>query len=259
MDQNSSSGSGADKRNWRERLGIGGKDMPKISDEFKAAAPAPALKVPQPVAKPAPMAPRATPGKYAAAPSSEALAEKLRSQRVAAEKLAEQRVSVARERAEAKVAPEAAAPVLEPSLQARPEARAEPTRPKFSFADEEPVKAESMPQHEPPPRSRTISAPPIPPPLVPPRPALGGDRLPPPARLPTSRPATIPAAGAERLSTGRSGRRAIAAAVQGRGIAAALVFAGRRSFRLWRPAIWRRTPRSGNLPARRGGGGRPCR
>jgi hypothetical protein len=52
MDQNSSSGSGADKRNWRERLGIGGKDMPKISDEFKAAAPAPSLKVPQPVKPP---------------------------------------------------------------------------------------------------------------------------------------------------------------------------------------------------------------
>ena len=39
MDQNSSNGSGADKRNWRERLGIGGKDMPKISDEFKTAPP----------------------------------------------------------------------------------------------------------------------------------------------------------------------------------------------------------------------------
>lgn len=194
MDQNSSSGSGADKRNWRERLGIGGKDMPKISDEFKAAAPAPSLKVPQPVAKPAPMAPRATAGKYAAAPGSESLAEKLRSQRAAAEKLAEQRVSVARDQVEAKAAPEAA-PVLEPSYQARPETRAEPARPKFTFADEESVaaKAESMPQRglpPPQPKPRTISAPPIPPPLVPPRPALGGDRLPPPPRpsVPASQP-----------------------------------------------------------------------
>ena len=32
MDQNSSNDT--DKRNWRERLGIGGKDMPRISGEF---------------------------------------------------------------------------------------------------------------------------------------------------------------------------------------------------------------------------------
>ncbi len=188
MDQNSSSGSGADKRNWRERLGIAGKDMPKISDEFKAAAPAPALKVPQPVAKPAPMAPRATPAKLPAAPSSEALAEKLRSQRAAAEKLAEQRVNVARDRAEVKVAPDAA-PVLEPSNRVKPEVRTEPVRPKFTFADEDmaAARAESKP--------RTIPLPPPPPPLVPPRPALGGDRLPPPRpAVPTAQPQYRPQA-----------------------------------------------------------------
>ena len=35
MDQNSTNGSGPDKRNWRERLGIGAKEMPKLSDEFR--------------------------------------------------------------------------------------------------------------------------------------------------------------------------------------------------------------------------------
>ncbi len=63
---------GNDKRSWRERLGIGTKDMPKISEDFKASAPArepeligagaapakPEQKAPQPVARPAPMAPR---------------------------------------------------------------------------------------------------------------------------------------------------------------------------------------------------------
>jgi SPOR domain len=63
---------GNDKRSWRERLGIGTKDMPKISEDFKAPAPArepeligagaatakPEQKAPQPVARPAPMAPR---------------------------------------------------------------------------------------------------------------------------------------------------------------------------------------------------------
>ncbi|MGQ0486287.1 MAG: SPOR domain-containing protein [Hyphomicrobiales bacterium] len=184
MDQNSSNGSGADKRSWRERLGIGGKDMPKISGEFKAAAPPPALKVPQPVAKPAPMAPRATTPKSPPAPNAEALADKLRNQRAAAEKLAEQRVSAARERAEAKFVPPPA-PAAEPSYLARPEPRAEQGKPKFMFADEEPspAKAESAPPRElpPPPKPRSAAAPP---PLVPPRPALGGDRLPSLARPP---------------------------------------------------------------------------
>ncbi len=35
MDQNSTNDT--DKRNWRERLGIGGKDMPRISGEFTKA------------------------------------------------------------------------------------------------------------------------------------------------------------------------------------------------------------------------------
>ena len=35
MDQNSTNGPGPDKRNWRERLGIGAKEMPKLSDEFR--------------------------------------------------------------------------------------------------------------------------------------------------------------------------------------------------------------------------------
>ena len=45
MDQNSTNGAGTDKKNWRERLGIGAKDMPKLSDEFK---PAPAASAPPP-------------------------------------------------------------------------------------------------------------------------------------------------------------------------------------------------------------------
>ena len=35
MDQNSSNDT--DKRNWRERLGIGGKELPRISGEFTKA------------------------------------------------------------------------------------------------------------------------------------------------------------------------------------------------------------------------------
>ncbi len=130
MDQNSTNGAGADKRNWRERLGIGAKDMPKLSEEFRAEpqiqAPSAgtakaAPRTPQPVTRPAPMAPRA-PARAPAAPTAaapteaaarptprlaesnvqDALAEKLRAQRAAAERLAEQRVQAARERAEAK-------------------------------------------------------------------------------------------------------------------------------------------------------------
>ena len=66
MDQDSSNGAGADKRNWRERLGIGAKELPKLSDEFRdepqISAPPPAgtaRPAPRaPVTKPAPMAPR---------------------------------------------------------------------------------------------------------------------------------------------------------------------------------------------------------
>ena len=61
MDQNSSNDT--EKRNWRERLGIGGKELPRLSGEFSKApetipAEAAEVRLAQPVAKPAPMAPR---------------------------------------------------------------------------------------------------------------------------------------------------------------------------------------------------------
>ena len=61
MDQNSSNDT--DKRNWRERLGIGNKDMPRLSNEFTktpetVAADVSPVRPAQTVAKPAPMAPR---------------------------------------------------------------------------------------------------------------------------------------------------------------------------------------------------------
>ena len=58
MDQSSTNDT--DKRNWRERLGIGGKDLPRISGEFSKAPETVVQEVracpaaPQPVAKPAP-------------------------------------------------------------------------------------------------------------------------------------------------------------------------------------------------------------
>ena len=203
MDQDSSNGAGPDKRNWRERLGIGAKELPKLSDEFRdepqMSAPPPAgtaRPAPRaPVTKPAPMAPRVKPAQPAAeapaAPSvppalsratprapdnaaQDALAEKLRAQRAAAERLAEQRVQAARNRAEGKK-PEApvpqrpAAPPLRPSS-ATPRTPSVPpppgTRPKFSFADD----------------SRAGGAAP----LSPPRPALGGERAPPPFLRPSA-------------------------------------------------------------------------
>ena len=48
MDQDSSNGTGPDKRNWRERLGIGAKELPKLSDEFRGE--------PQMTSQPAPPA-----------------------------------------------------------------------------------------------------------------------------------------------------------------------------------------------------------
>ena len=227
MDQDSTNGATSDKRNWRERLGIGTRDMPKLSDEFKSqppaqpaaksvapASPRPVTKPPQAVTRPAPMAPRAVTTRPAPAPvngqqrangghtqvppspSQQALAEKLRAQRAAAEKLAEQRVQAARERAEAKPAP---APATEPSLgltrskppEPRPAERtAEPSvgtvppqRPKFSFADDEAGRREAA--AEPPPsltqRPAGTSSP-----LLPPRPALGGERTQPPFLRPAA-------------------------------------------------------------------------
>ena len=201
MDQNSTNGAGTEKKNWRERLGIGAKEMPRLSEEFKQAPAAPASpppagaarRAPQPVTRPAPMAPRLSTANQAAAPApapvpaapvsrlhepsaQDALAEKLRAQRAAAERLAEQRVQAARERAEGR------ARQVEPTLSSPPRSAAPPpppqstrppavangsgsgtSRPKFSFAEEEPARL-----------------PPNPPPLTPPRPALGGERTTPP-------------------------------------------------------------------------------
>ena len=130
MDQNSTNGTG--KRNWRERLGIGSKEMPRISEEFRPAPAAPKAAV---TVRPAPMAPRAAPKPVATAPrplsqssgpiDQDALASKLKSQRDAAEKLAEQRVQAARQRAEAAIiAPQTQVPASTNGV----------GKPKFSFA-----------------------------------------------------------------------------------------------------------------------------
>ncbi len=201
MDQNTpTNGTGSDKRNWRERLGIGAREMPKISDEFKAAQPPPLErapgKSPQPVTKPAPMAPRVASAKPEASDAkprqepqnseqaSSPLAEKLKAQRAAAEKLAVQRVSAARERAEAKQSPEAVAPPAPtPKL-----VESASGKPKFTFAEEEFVNVKK--EAAPPPIQPLIQ--PIlrqggsaAPPLMPPRPALGGERT----QVPLLRPA----------------------------------------------------------------------
>jgi hypothetical protein len=208
MDQDSSNGAGADKRNWRERLGIGAKELPKLSDEFRdepqISAPPPAgtaRPAPRaPVTKPAPMAPRVKPAQppaeapAAAAPAmppalsratpkgpdnaaQDALAEKLRAQRAAAERLAEQRVQAARNRAETKK-PEPAPqrPAAPPPRPSTPPPRAPGTtppllggaRPKFSFADDN--RGDARPGAAP---------------LTPPRPALGGERATPPFLRPS--------------------------------------------------------------------------
>jgi hypothetical protein len=156
MDQNKTND--PEKRNWREKLGIGtngaSKELPKISDDFKKTAPAGAAIVtaPRPMApradasaKPAvrtaPMAPRpgsapiakASIARPAAPVSPDKLAERLRSQRDASTKLAEQRVQVARQRAET-IAP-AARPIPASPIPALP-INAGP-KPKFTFAEEE--------------------------------------------------------------------------------------------------------------------------
>ncbi len=151
MDQDSTNGASGDKPKWRERLGIGAKDMPKISDEFRTqpfATPAekPDVRVLQPVTKLAPMAPRAHGPQTARAnrdarrspepQNSEGLAEKLRAQRAAAEMLAVQRVSAARQRAEARIAAEPRSPAPRASVDDTPSKDATPPRPKFSFADD---------------------------------------------------------------------------------------------------------------------------
>jgi len=204
MDQSSTNDT--DKRNWRERLGIGGKDLPRISGEFTKAPEAiipeaePA-RSPQPVAKPAPMAPR-MPMKAAASPAPrpqqqvlpqgtapqapDALAEKLRSQRAAAERLAEQRVTAAKLRAESAPSTPAPAPVSAAPAAKPPVVSAAPVeKPKFSFADEDSKadfgrEARSLPPGRPPQRPA-----PQQPQLSPPRPPLGGQ-----PRIPTGAPAS---------------------------------------------------------------------
>ena len=212
MDQDSSNGAGADKRNWRERLGIGAKELPKLSDEFRdepqvappppagTAKPAPRA----PVTKPAPMAPRVAPraAPAEAPPSSapavppplsratpkvpdnaaqDALAEKLRAQRAAAERLAEQRVQAARNRTDVK--PRAEPAVVPP----RPVPAAPPPRP-AAPAGRTPSVAPPLPGGARPKfsfadenRQDAQQRPGLgtPAPLTPPRPALGGERGPP--------------------------------------------------------------------------------
>ncbi len=204
MDQNSTGGS--DKRNWRERLGIGtkdsvivaGKDMPKVSGEFKAvmepeagpvraasAAPVrPAPMAPRPAAKPTPAPGSARPAGLSAAPRSpavspDALANKLKSQRDAAEKLAEQRVAAAKQRAEAAISPAANGA----------------EKPKFTFADDEPKTsarptAAAQAGGRSAPQGQRATAP-VPQPqsgysnqIAPPRPPLGGSQAVPPRAVP---------------------------------------------------------------------------
>jgi hypothetical protein len=192
MDQDTSNTPG--KARWRERLGMGnsGKEMPKISDEFKPVSPPPPKSAPprgpglppakmqgqpQPVTRPAPMAPRTPPQASGARPvqpvpqGAAGLGDRLRAERQAAERLAEQRVAQARGKGMDR-------PLTPPQNLAPPPKSAAPERPKFSFSPEELAKdkreAAPPPEREFPTFSgkSSTSAPP-PPPLTPPRPALG--------------------------------------------------------------------------------------
>jgi cell division protein FtsN len=192
MDQDTSN-SPPGKASWREKLGLGAgaKAMPKISSEFKAARtnlnaepkaqkeerPEPAEKAerverpkPQPVARPAPMAPRPQP--QAKQQAASPLAERLKAQRQAAEKLAEQRILAARSaRAEARPADKPKFTFAEEEIaQAKREVPVEPKR-DFPPAFVSRPAANNAPK--PPPAA---SPPAAPPPLVPPRPSLGGER-----------------------------------------------------------------------------------
>jgi hypothetical protein len=148
MDQDSTKSS--DKRNWRERLGIGGatgaspaKNLPRISDDYQSPGNKPGV-VPgvaqvrpsgarPATVKPAPMAPRAA-SKSGAPVAPEKLAERLRSQRDAQAKLAEQRVQVARQRGEQLPTNITDRPV---SSLAPKTASGSSAKPKFTFAEEE--------------------------------------------------------------------------------------------------------------------------
>jgi hypothetical protein len=186
MDQDNTKGQ--DKRNWRERLGIGAqagkeqaaRDLPKISDDYRpapAVRPAVNVKVAPrvvvaakpaaAVAKPAPMAPRATPRPAVTPPvSPDKLAERLRSQREASTKLAEQRVQVARQRAEVPPPPPAAV-APPPVVAAPPRPAVTAGKPKFTFAEEAPHQAPAP-----------VRAPVPPPQLQPARPPLGAPAQP---------------------------------------------------------------------------------
>ncbi|HUR42668.1 MAG TPA: SPOR domain-containing protein [Aestuariivirga sp.] len=179
--------------------------MPKISDEFKSqpqAAPGqkPDGRTPQPVIKLAPMAPRSHAHQPAADTpaakderiilenqNSDGLAEKLRAQRAAAEMLAVQRVSAARQRAEARIAAEPSPPpqrspsndVVKKTEGVAKNVTAPP--PKFTFADDGPAAKRQDPVLAPEKANgvqRTPSTASVLASLTPPRPALGGDRLP---------------------------------------------------------------------------------
>ena len=200
MDQNSTDG--ADKRNWRERLGIGAKDgLPRIAEDFKETSPprsgaAPQRPAANPAAspaansvRPAPMAPRLAPRPATTPPAErtatgnppprpavnapaprqpqvapDALANRLKAQRDAAEKLAEQRVNAARQRAESQLG-------------------APPSKPKFSFADPPAPAARAPQQQTTPPRPAEQPAAPQ---LQPARPQLGQSARPLPPSVPPS-------------------------------------------------------------------------
>ena len=193
MDQDTPKG--PDKRNWRERLGIGtalpagtpGKDLPRIGGDYRKVTPAAiAPRTPAPIAprapapralppkvdvkvapavKPAPMAPRPAATKpplvrsNTPAISPEKLAERLRAQRDASEKFAEQRIQVAKQRAEQAQQP--VVPVSPPKPISPPKQVAPAAKPKFSFAEED-----AAPAVAPVVQQRAIVPPPAPPPPV---------------------------------------------------------------------------------------------
>ena len=182
-----------DKRNWRERLGIGttlpastpAKDLPRIGEDYRKVTPAPIaprspastapralvpralppkveLKV-APSVKPAPMAPRPAakappPRPTTPAVSPEKLAERLRAQRDASEKFAEQRIQVAKQRAEQAQLPVPS--VAPPKPVSPPRQVAANAKPKFSFAEED-----ASPTVAPVVQQRTIVPPAAPPPI----------------------------------------------------------------------------------------------
>jgi hypothetical protein len=182
MDQDNSKGQ--DKRNWRERLGIGAqppKELPKIADGYRKdlpeasssrATPGAAKPAPRPTAaavRPAPMAPRANP-KPIAPVAPDKLAERLRTQREASTRLAEQRVQVAKQRADQPIA----APPVAPIATAAPKAPG--AKPKFTFAEEgeaKPVAAAPRPAAAPQVAPPKVAAP-VQPQMPPARPPLGG-------------------------------------------------------------------------------------